>query len=146
MRWHTEVQPHLVIDAQTTKLNFPLAIKLDVINHSRPGSAHSTINVHVKRLVADIGNVSWLTTEERENLVQDLPVTETLSISIDKGHFTQANAFIIELAIRYNQMRDLMSPKLTAPQNRIVLTRILEHITRARDAILRKCRRKKMSA
>ncbi|KNC99005.1 uncharacterized protein SPPG_05955 [Spizellomyces punctatus DAOM BR117] len=81
-----------------------------------------TINSHLKRMVAEMENVTWLPPDARESL---------------------ENTLIIELAARYNQVQDFITSKLTPAQNRIVAISVISHIGMVKDDVLRSCRRKK---
>ncbi|KAI8618333.1 hypothetical protein BC830DRAFT_1109366 [Chytriomyces sp. MP71] len=78
----------------------------------------------LKKIVGEIESVAWLSAEEREKLI---------------------NAFISDLAHRFNHTHDLISPTYTAVQNRKIILRLFEKIGDIKTKILEKCRQRKAS-
>ncbi|KAJ3109736.1 RNA pseudouridylate synthase domain-containing protein 1 [Physocladia obscura] len=78
----------------------------------------------LKKIVGEIELVAWLSPNDRELLI---------------------NAFISDLAHRFNHTHELISSKLTAAQNRRIILKLFERIGCVKNTILERCRQKKVA-
>ncbi|KAJ3027325.1 UNVERIFIED_CONTAM: Coiled-coil domain-containing protein 87 [Siphonaria sp. JEL0065] len=119
-----QIKPLGRVDIGDRRLNMGSSMP-DSMSQStnRPQRAQS-IPALLKRIVSEIELVAWLNAEEREHLI---------------------NAFISDLAHRFNHTHDLISSKYNAAQNRRIILKLFEKIGHTKNVILEKCRAKKAS-
>ncbi|KAJ3296520.1 Coiled-coil domain-containing protein 87 [Borealophlyctis nickersoniae] len=82
-----------------------------------------SVNTCMKRIVGEIQDVAWLNQDEKENLT---------------------NTLISDLAIRYNHIQELLPSHISSAQCRALGIKVFRHIGLIKDAILERCRRKKI--
>ncbi|KAJ3202559.1 Coiled-coil domain-containing protein 87 [Entophlyctis luteolus] len=99
----------------------PDSLSIKEINRNKRSQS---IPALLKKIVGEIELVGWLSPNDREQMI---------------------NAFISDLAHRFNHTRDLISPKLSAAQNRRIIMKLFERIGRIKNSIIEKCHMRKVA-
>ncbi|KAJ3349269.1 hypothetical protein HDU83_000652 [Entophlyctis luteolus] len=102
-------------------MSMPDSLSIKEINRNKRSQS---IPALLKKIVGEIELVGWLSPNDREQMI---------------------NAFISDLAHRFNHTRDLISPKLSAAQNRRIIMKLFERIGRIKNSIIEKCHMRKVA-
>ncbi|KAI8831958.1 hypothetical protein BJ741DRAFT_615773 [Chytriomyces cf. hyalinus JEL632] len=106
------------------RLNVGSGMPGSLVQRDNKTKKSQSIPALLKKIVGEIESVSWLAPDEREALI---------------------NAFISDLAHRFNHTHDLISTQYSAAQNRRIILRLFEKIGDIKTHILEKCRVRKAS-